>query len=131
MAYSTDAITDYGANLNTIHDSIQNRFNIEGKKDSNFGMNNIVVSSLYDDDTPADSSAHSAPKPEAPAPAAAPEQPPKPAKLNTVNKDFESKMKQETGGKGSTLMASLVEPTSTTVEAGGLKIEVSQLEDLD
>ena len=52
MAYSTDAISDYGANLNTIHDKYQNKFSAD-KKDDKSSINDIEVSSLDDEETPA------------------------------------------------------------------------------
>jgi hypothetical protein len=128
MAYSTDAITDYGANLNNIHDKYQTRFTTDGKKGDGFGINDIEVSSLDDEETPQKKTVEIkavVQKPTAPpaAPkAAAPVVAPKP-----VVKAVEAPMSTP-GGK---LVASLVEPATTTVEAGGLKIEVSSLEDLD
>ena len=52
MAYSIDAITDYGANLNSIHDKYQTKFSADGKKDDRLGINDIEVSTLDDEETP-------------------------------------------------------------------------------
>ena len=120
MAYSTDAITDYGSNLNNIHDKYQIKFSTDGKKDDKFGVNDIEVSTLDDEDAPAQKKIVA----QMPAPAPKPAEPVAPPRpMKNVEDAVES--------TGSKLVASLVEPATTTVEAGGLRIEVSQLEDLD
>lgn len=128
MAYSTDAITDYGANLNNIHDRYQNRFSMDAKKEGKFGLNDIEVSTLDDEEAPAQKKvAEVKSVAQKPAPAPAVPKPAEPVAPPRPMKNVEDALKTT----GSKLVASLVEPPTTTVEAGGLKIEVSSLEDLD
>lgn len=114
---------------------------MDGKKLSGFGLNDIVVSTLDDEEAQAPSFAKKqpeqkavvAPKPApaaAPKPAPAPVAPPKPSAAEQTIKEaaVPSNPKLKTS---SSVLDTLVEPATTTVEAGGLRIEVSHLEDLD
>lgn len=137
MAYSIDAINDYTTNLNSIHDKYQSKFTTEGKKEKSFGLNDIEVSSLDDEDIP--SLAEKQPEVKTvdvkkTVPAAAPK-PAAPPKSEIVGKQAAMKVTEQPveakRSVGARAVESLVEPATTTVEAGGLKIEVSHLEELD